>query len=145
MMILSTEFRAIAFLLLSCWLHYSSPLNPWLLIFFETLTVDWAGQIVGVFVFNGASQPESKLLINVMFTSRPYPRWLAETKTPTNTTLAAQVLVRRTLAWITGVVLLIATLLGVRSVLNIKLDASFCMVPGVFLFLNISCNTGVPS
>ncbi|MBA0830689.1 hypothetical protein Goarm_015205 [Gossypium armourianum] len=100
---------------------------------FDSLQTAYEGQIVGVFVFNGASQPVSKPLINVMFTSRPSPRWLAETKTPTNTTLAAQVLVRRTLAWITGVVLLIATLLGVYFLLNMPLTRDTLLYSNVKL------------
>jgi hypothetical protein len=39
---------------------------------------------------------------------------LEETKTPSNGTIAEVALVRMTLAWITGIVLIIATLLGVR-------------------------------
>ncbi|TYH55429.1 hypothetical protein ES332_D09G234700v1 [Gossypium tomentosum] len=100
---------------------------------FDSLQTAYEGQIVGVFVFNGASQPVSKPLINVMFTSRPSPRWLAETKTPTNTTLASQVLVRRTLAWITGVVLLIATLLGVYFLLNMPLTRDTLLYSNVKL------------
>ena len=99
---------------------FPPPLNPWLPIYLTNVIDDWAGQIVGVIVFNGVPHPESKTLMNVMFTSHPSPRWLAETKSSYNTTLIAQVLVRRTIAWVTGVVLLIATLLGVRSVLNIN-------------------------
>ncbi|MFQ6645825.1 hypothetical protein Gotur_018905 [Gossypium turneri] len=87
---------------------------------YGSLQTAYGGQIVGVIVFNGVPQPESKTLMNVIYTSRSSPRWLADTKSSANTTLAAQVLVRRTLAWITGVVLLIATLLGVRSVLYIN-------------------------
>ncbi|MBA0845523.1 hypothetical protein Goarm_022590, partial [Gossypium armourianum] len=79
---------------------------------YGSLQTAYGGQIVGVIVFNGVPQPESKTLMNVIYTSRSSPRWLADTKSSANTTLAAQVLVRRTLAWITGVVLLIATLLG---------------------------------
>ncbi|GMI96124.1 putative type 1 membrane protein [Hibiscus trionum] len=88
---------------------------------FDSLQTAYEGQIVGVIVFNEASHPESKTLMNVITTSRPSPRWLEETKSPTNTTLAAQVLVRRTLAWVTGIVLLIATLLGVYFLLNMPL------------------------
>lgn len=77
--------------------------------------------------------------MNVMFTSRPSPRWLAEKIRSQNTTDAAQVLVRRTLAWVTGLVLVIATLLGVRF---IKLDAGFYIVPRVLF--DISGHIEVP-
>ncbi|KAJ0035617.1 hypothetical protein Pint_25386 [Pistacia integerrima] len=74
-----------------------------------------SSQIVGVIFFNGASPPESETVLNLMFTSRPSSRWLAETESNSNATMAAEVvLVRRTLAWLTGIILLVATLLGVR-------------------------------
>ncbi|KAE8670273.1 hypothetical protein F3Y22_tig00112159pilonHSYRG00144 [Hibiscus syriacus] len=88
---------------------------------FDSMQTAYKGQIVGVIVFNEASQPESKTMMNVIATSRPSPRWLEGTKGQTKTTLAAQVLVRRTLAWVTGIVLLIATLLGVYFLLNMPL------------------------
>ncbi|KAA3480451.1 Protein grpE [Gossypium australe] len=94
---------------------------------------DRSGQIVGVVVFNGVPHPESKTLMNVIYTSRSSPRWLADTKSSANTTLAAQVLVRRTLAWITGVVLLIATLLGVYFLLNMPLTRDTLLYSNVKL------------
>ncbi|KAK8577749.1 hypothetical protein V6N13_028014 [Hibiscus sabdariffa] len=100
---------------------------------FDSLQTAYKGQIVGVIVFNEASQPESKPLMNVITTSRPSSRWLGETKSPTNTTLAAQVLVRRTLAWITGIVLLIATLLGVYFLLNMPLTRDTLLYSNVKL------------
>ncbi|XVE81386.1 hypothetical protein DITRI_Ditri15bG0059200 [Diplodiscus trichospermus] len=100
---------------------------------FVSLQTTYEGQIVGVIVFNGVPQPESKTLMNVMFSSRPSPRWLAETKGSLNTTLAAEVLVRRTLAWITGIVLLIATLLGVYFLLNMPLTRDTLLYSNVKL------------
>ncbi|XVE84771.1 hypothetical protein DITRI_Ditri17bG0039300 [Diplodiscus trichospermus] len=100
---------------------------------FDSLQTAHEGQIVGVVVFNGVPQPESKTLINVMFTYHPTPRRLAETKSSHNTTLAAQVLVRRTLAWITGVVLIIATLLGVYFLLNMPLTRDTLLYSNVKL------------
>ncbi|XWS13449.1 hypothetical protein CRYUN_Cryun36dG0038100 [Craigia yunnanensis] len=100
---------------------------------FDSLQTAYEGQIVGVIVFNGVPQPESKTLMNVMFTSRPSPRWLAETKSSLNTTLVAQLLVRRTLAWVTGVVLLIATLLGVYFLLNMPLTRDTLLYSNVKL------------
>lgn len=72
-----------------------------------------SGQIVGAILFNGVAPVESGKMLNVMFTSRPSARWLAESKIPTNMTIVEVLLVRRTLAWITGIILIIATLLGV--------------------------------
>ncbi|MBA0612383.1 hypothetical protein Godav_012986 [Gossypium davidsonii] len=101
------------------------------------LNDDWAGHIVGVILFNGVPQPESKTLMNMMYTSRPSPRWLEETKSSLNTTLAAQMLVRRTLAWITGVVLLIATLLG-KFTLSILLTDLGVLMKLFFTLLSVA-------
>ncbi|MBA0599877.1 hypothetical protein Gorai_006078, partial [Gossypium raimondii] len=59
---------------------------------YGSLQTAYGGQLVGVIVFNGVPQPESKTLMNVIYTSRSSPRWLADTKSSANTTLAAQVL-----------------------------------------------------
>lgn len=73
-----------------------------------------AGQVVGVIFFN-ESPSETKPMLNLLYTSRPPSRWLEETEGQSNSTAYAEVLlVRRTLAWITGIILLIGTLLGVR-------------------------------
>ncbi|THG00814.1 hypothetical protein TEA_016876 [Camellia sinensis var. sinensis] len=80
---------------------------------FDSLQAVYKGQIVGVILCNGTPLPESETLLNVMITSRPSARWLEETTGPPNsTTIAEIVLVRWTLAWITGIILVIATLLG---------------------------------
>ncbi|XVF65127.1 hypothetical protein PTKIN_Ptkin09bG0221800 [Pterospermum kingtungense] len=101
---------------------------------FDSLQTAYEGQIVGVVVFNGVPQSEAKTLMNVMFTSRSSPRWLAETKSSHNTTtLAAQMLVRRTLAWVTGIVLLTATLLGVYFLLNMPLTRDTLLYSNVKL------------
>ncbi|GMI69986.1 putative type 1 membrane protein [Hibiscus trionum] len=100
---------------------------------YDSLQKAYGGQIVGVIVFNGAPQPESKTLMNVMYSSRPYSRWLEETKKSLNTNLASQVLVRRTLAWVTGVVLIIATLLGVHFLLNMPLTRDTLLYSNVKL------------
>ncbi|XP_022761922.1 uncharacterized protein LOC111307883 [Durio zibethinus] len=100
---------------------------------FDSLQTAYEGQIVGVIVFNGVPLPESKRLMNVMYTSRPSLRRLAETKSYDNITLAAQVLVRRTLAWVTGVVLLIATLMGVYFLLNMPLTRDTLLYSNVKL------------
>ncbi|TYI38474.1 hypothetical protein ES332_A02G030400v1 [Gossypium tomentosum] len=100
---------------------------------FDSLQTTYEGHIVGVILFNGVPQPESKTLMNMMYNSRPSARWLEETKSSLNTTLAAQMLVRRTLAWITGVVLLIATLLGVYFLLNMPLTRDTLLYSNVKL------------
>lgn len=47
-----------------------------------------------------------------MFKPRRTPRWLVE-DVKVNTSIQEVILVRTTLAWITGIILLIATLMGV--------------------------------
>lgn len=48
-----------------------------------------------------------------MFNPRLTPRWLVE-EVKVNTTIQEVILVRTTLAWLTGIILLIATLMGVN-------------------------------
>lgn len=100
---------------------------------------DWAGQIVGVVFFNETPSPQSESVLNLMYTSRPSPRMLAETEGSRNATLAAAevLLVRRTLAWLTGIILIIATLFGVRLYVNKDLETvlhlknkNFMLMPG---------------
>lgn len=92
------------------------------------------GQIVGVIFFEDSPSSEESTL-NVKFTSQPAARQLQEKKTGPATIIIAEVLlVRRTLAWLTGIILLISTLLGTYFLLympitrdtllysNVKLD-----------------------
>lgn len=75
---------------------------------------NFVGRIAGVIFLNTAPASESETMLNVILTSRPSARWLEETKTPSTGTIIKVALVRMILAWITGIVLIIATLLGVR-------------------------------
>ncbi|RVW23116.1 hypothetical protein CK203_107485 [Vitis vinifera] len=80
---------------------------------FGSLQVAYKGQIVGVISFTG-TPPSSEKMLNVMFTSQPSARWLAETEdSPDLTAIMKIALVRKTLAWITGIILVASTLLGV--------------------------------
>ncbi|XP_059632185.1 uncharacterized protein LOC132274859 [Cornus florida] len=80
----------------------------------NSLQTAYKGQIVGVILFNGTPPSKSEMMLNTVVTSRPSPRWLEEIKGSTNSTAVAEVmLVRRILAWITGIILIIATLLGI--------------------------------
>ncbi|KAK3027901.1 hypothetical protein RJ639_040278 [Escallonia herrerae] len=86
---------------------------------FDSLQTAYKGRIVGVIVFNAAPAPSSGKVLNVITTSRPVARWLEETNSSSSSTAVKEVvLVRRTLAWITGIILLIATLLGVSCFLE---------------------------
>ncbi|MCD7453252.1 hypothetical protein HAX54_020292 [Datura stramonium] len=100
---------------------------------FNSLTEAYKGQIVGVIVCKGTpSVAES--LFNVIFTSRPSARWLEETKASPNATAIEEiVLVRRTVAWITGILLIIATLLGIYFLLNMPLTRDTLLYSNVKL------------
>lgn len=101
---------------------------------FDSLQQAYKGQIVGVILFNGRPHPESESSLNLMYTSRSSPRWLAETEGFSNATLDDEVLlVRRTLAWLTGVILLIATLLGIYFLLNMPLTRDTLLYSNVKL------------
>lgn len=75
-----------------------------------------AGQIVGVIVLDERVNQESANLLSVGSSSRSSARSMAEVEGGPSAVIIAQViLVRLTLAWLTGIILLIATILGVRS------------------------------
>ncbi|KAJ7955590.1 Type 1 membrane protein [Quillaja saponaria] len=76
---------------------------------FDSLEEAYKGQIVGVVHFYTSLESGKKF--NVMFPSHPAARWLVETK-DTNATDLQVILVRRILAWLTGVILLVSTLMG---------------------------------
>lgn len=77
------------------------------------------GQIVGVILLKNSPSSEEDLVLNVKLTSHSAPRILEENRSGPSTLIIAEVLlVRRTLAWLTGIILLISTLLGVSFLLN---------------------------
>ncbi|KAK9180354.1 hypothetical protein WN943_029563 [Citrus x changshan-huyou] len=100
----------------------------------KTLPIE-IGQIVGVVFFNETPSPQSESVLNLMYTSRPSPRMLAETEGSRNATLAAAevLLVRRTLAWLTGIILIIATLFGIYFLLNMPLTRDTLLYSNVKL------------
>lgn len=74
-----------------------------------------AGQIVGVIVLDERVNQESANLLNVESSSHSSARSMAEVEgIPRPAIIAQIILVRLTLAWLTGIILLIATILGVR-------------------------------
>ncbi|KAL0414100.1 UNVERIFIED_CONTAM: hypothetical protein Sradi_1611700 [Sesamum radiatum] len=94
---------------------------------FDSLQAAYQGKIVGVIAKSGWAGPELENMFHVTVTSRPSARWLEETKASPNSTEIAEVLfVRTTLAWITGIILLIATLLGAKSYLIERLMGRNC-------------------
>ncbi|KAK6929588.1 hypothetical protein RJ641_003682 [Dillenia turbinata] len=100
----------------------------------DSLQTAYEGNIVGVVIFKGTPLQESQPLMNVMFTSRPAVRWLEETTGSAESVEQEQkTLVRRTLAWITGLILLISTLLGVYFLLNMPLTRDTLLYSNVKL------------
>ncbi|OAY28238.1 uncharacterized protein LOC110602152 isoform X2 [Manihot esculenta] len=96
----------------------------------------YRGQIVGVIICTEISSPESGTMLNVIMTSRPSARWLAEKEgsNATNATTIAEIaLVRKTLAWVTGIILLISTLLGIHLLLNMPLTRDTLLYANVKL------------
>uniref|UniRef100_A0A5B6ZQP0 DUF7794 domain-containing protein n=1 Tax=Davidia involucrata TaxID=16924 RepID=A0A5B6ZQP0_DAVIN len=101
---------------------------------FDSLQAVYKGQIVGVIFFNGTPSSELETMLNVKFTSRSSPRWLEEIKaSPSSTIVQEVVLVRRTLAWITGIILLIATLIGVYFLMYMPLTRDTLLYSNVKL------------
>ncbi|PWA89839.1 type 1 membrane protein [Artemisia annua] len=103
---------------------------------YDSLQARYKGQIVGVVTFNGSPAKESDTVLPVKFTTRPSSRMLEEVEGSHDAAIliVEVLLVRRTLAWITGIILLISTLMGTWFLLympitkdtllysNVKLD-----------------------
>ena len=88
---------------------------PLLTLHSKCLFLFWTDQVVAVIIIKEAQSSQPEELLNVVSGSLPYARFLQETNNSTNSTTEAEVaLVRKTLAWTTGIVLIIATYIGVR-------------------------------
>ncbi|KAJ4784998.1 Type 1 membrane protein-like [Rhynchospora pubera] len=96
---------------------------------FEILNRSYEGKIVGVLIYNKESG-----MVEVASSAR-ISRWLEETSISTdNSTTASEVkLVRRSLAWITGIILLISTLIGVCMLMNMPLTRDTLLYSNVKL------------
>uniref|UniRef100_A0A7N0V9W1 DUF7794 domain-containing protein n=1 Tax=Kalanchoe fedtschenkoi TaxID=63787 RepID=A0A7N0V9W1_KALFE len=100
---------------------------------FDLLLDAYRGQIVGVLLLKEKPSAESVSLFDVTSSSQ-YSRWLAEKEDASDPISIARVLlVRRTLAWITGILLLIATLLGVYFLMNMPLTRDTLLYSNVKL------------
>ncbi|KMT14871.1 hypothetical protein BVRB_3g065950 [Beta vulgaris subsp. vulgaris] len=92
------------------------------------------GKFVAIILFSKADSSLPQRMLKVTYVSRPSLRLLEEVKTSSNSTAMAEVaLVRLTLAWITGGVLLIATLIGVYLLLNMPLTRDTLLYSNVKL------------
>lgn len=100
---------------------------------FELLQKSYNGKIVGVILSNTGSSVHSSPMINVKLSAR-VPRWLAEVN-PLNTTISIEevILVRRTLALITGIILLVSTLLGICCLMKMPLTRDTLLYSNVKL------------
>ncbi|CAI9776100.1 unnamed protein product [Fraxinus pennsylvanica] len=101
---------------------------------YDSLQAAYKGQLVGVIVCGGPHAPASENMLNVMVASRPSARWLEENEASAAFIKIAEVaLVRKTLAWITGIILLISTLLGIYFLLNMPLTKDTLLYSNVKL------------
>ncbi|PIA40184.1 hypothetical protein AQUCO_02500110v1, partial [Aquilegia coerulea] len=101
---------------------------------FDLLQDAYQGQIVGVVYFNVKPNVEFGSISNVNLASRPSPRWLGEAVNSSASTIIEEiVLVRRTLAVITGIILLLSTFLGIYFLLNMPLTRDTLLYSNVKL------------
>lgn len=92
----------------------------------------YKGQIVGVIYSHSRTTQELGKTLDVVFTSHHAARLLVEDKA-LNASLAEVVLVRRTLAWVTGLILLLSTLIGIYYLLNMPLTRDTLLYSNVKL------------
>ncbi|XAR62594.1 hypothetical protein NMG60_11017418 [Bertholletia excelsa] len=105
---------------------------------FDSLQDVYKGEIVGVILLNGTPLSDSENALNLMFSHGSAVRLLEETdssstSTSNSTAIAELELVRWTLAWTTGIILLIATLLGIYFLLNMPLTKDTLLYANVKL------------
>ncbi|PIN11551.1 hypothetical protein CDL12_15834 [Handroanthus impetiginosus] len=101
---------------------------------FDSLQAAYQGKIVGVIAHGGLHESELENMFHVTVASRPSARLLEETEAAAvPTKLAEVVFVRKTLAWVTGIILLIATLLGILFLLNMPLTKDTLLYSNVKL------------
>ncbi|AEE76864.1 hypothetical protein AtNW77_Chr3g0183801 [Arabidopsis thaliana] len=100
---------------------------------FNLLETSHKGQIVGVIVLDERVNQESENLLN-FGSSRSSARSMVEVEgIPSAAIIAEVILVRLTLAWLTGIILLIATILGVYFLMNMPLTKDTLLYSNVKL------------
>uniref|UniRef100_A0A1J3IZD0 DUF7794 domain-containing protein n=1 Tax=Noccaea caerulescens TaxID=107243 RepID=A0A1J3IZD0_NOCCA len=101
---------------------------------FDLLETSHKGQIVGVIVLDERVNQESANLLNVESSPRSSARSMAEVEgIPRPAIIAQIILVRLTLAWLTGIILLIATILGVYFLMYMPLTKDTLLYSNVKL------------
>ncbi|XP_031484301.1 uncharacterized protein LOC116253569 [Nymphaea colorata] len=83
---------------------------------FDLLHTHYQGHVVGVVIAGAKSASESGKVLDVKYSAR-VSRWLEEAGSSNTTAIDEVQLVRTSLAWITGIILLISTLIGVYYLL----------------------------
>ncbi|KAF3785881.1 hypothetical protein EJ110_NYTH26871 [Nymphaea thermarum] len=83
---------------------------------FDLLQTHYQGHVVGVVIAGAKSASESGKVLDVKYSAR-VSRWLEEAGSSNTTAIDEVQLVRTSLAWITGIILLISTLIGVYYLL----------------------------
>lgn len=117
--------------------------RDYFIIFLKTYGYNLSGKIVGVVLLNEISSLNSGRMLDVKFSARS-SRWLEEVGSLDPTKMPEVRLVRRTLAWITGLILLISTLIGVRLPLLIGFTYFLCsssdkVIKNALLFFGEHC------
>ncbi|GAA0173143.1 hypothetical protein LIER_26820 [Lithospermum erythrorhizon] len=107
---------------------------------FELMQREYRGQIVGVILSTGDSLPDSKNMLRVESTSRGSSRSLKEQVSPL--ILLEVALVRKSIAWITGIILLVATLLGIALVRFLFFITRYMLSAAMIIRQNV-CNAEV--
>ncbi|KAF6158012.1 hypothetical protein GIB67_008141 [Kingdonia uniflora] len=101
-----------------------------LTMLFDSLQEAYKGQLVGAVLFKAESEP----VFSVKYTSHPSSRLLEElTDIPDISALVERQLVRTVLAWATGIILLISTLLGIYFLVNMPITRDTLLYSNVKL------------
>ncbi|XP_077250783.1 putative type 1 membrane protein [Tasmannia lanceolata] len=101
---------------------------------FDSLQVAYRGKIAGLVIFNEKPSPNSGLVLNAKSSTRS-SRWLEEgsPESPIDLATLEMLLVRKVLAWITGIILLISTLIGIYFLVNMPLTRDTLLYSNVKL------------
>ncbi|CAI9271404.1 unnamed protein product [Lactuca saligna] len=100
---------------------------------YNSFQTTYKGQIVGVVVFNGSPTKESDSMLTIKLTTQQHPRWLEEKSLPDFAKIAEVALVRKTLAWITGIILIVSTLMGICFLFNMPITRDTLLYSNVKL------------
>ncbi|KAK4787244.1 hypothetical protein SAY86_011077 [Trapa natans] len=98
---------------------------------YNSLQAAYDGKIVGIIFFNNDATKDA--LVNVVINSHPSARIIKEKESTPSAADVEKLLVRRTLAWLTGLILLISTLLGIYFLLYMPLTKDTLLYSNVKL------------